>query len=306
MPALDISCDDLVVADPAYVAARLGADPLWREWWPELTLTVSERRGLEGVRWAVTGAAIGTAEWWLEEVRDGVVVHWYLRVDPARPAGPRRLRRLQERYVARYRQRIWRLKDELEQGRAAGEVRPGYEPAIVSRVGPEVARATSAVSTAEGPRQNPSRQRRGESMAEQTTSTIVVNATPKAIMAVIADFEAYPEWADSMRETQVLSTDEAGRPKQVRFKVDAGAISDEYTLDYVWARNEVTWTLVQAKMVKGMDGSYVLRDLGDQGTEVTYRLAVDVAIPMIGLLKRKAEKVIIDTALKGLKKRVES
>ncbi|MEP7333221.1 MAG: cyclase, partial [Terracoccus sp.] len=31
-----------------------------------------------------------------------------------------------------------------------------------------------------------------------------------------------------------------------------------------------------------------------------------VKIPMIGLLKRKAEKVIIDTALKGLKKRVEA
>ncbi|GAA1552235.1 SRPBCC family protein [Kribbella hippodromi] len=146
-------------------------------------------------------------------------------------------------------------------------------------------------------------------MAEQTTSTIVVNATPKEIMAVIADFAAYPEWADSMRETEVLATDEAGRPNRVRFKVDAGAISDEYTLAYVWSRNEVTWTLVEAKMVKGMDGAYVLRDLGTAnggGTEVTYRLAVDVAIPMIGMLKRKAEKVIIDTALKGLKKRVES
>jgi ribosome-associated toxin RatA of RatAB toxin-antitoxin module len=147
-------------------------------------------------------------------------------------------------------------------------------------------------------------------MAEQTTSTIVVNATPKEIMAVIADFAAYPEWADSMRETEVLSTDPAGRPNKVRFKVDAGAISDEYTLAYVWSRNEVTWTLVEAKMVKGMDGAYVLKDLGGPDgsarTEVTYRLAVDVAIPMIGMLKRKAEKVIIDTALKGLKKRVES
>jgi ribosome-associated toxin RatA of RatAB toxin-antitoxin module len=292
MPSLDISCDDLVVADPAYVADRLGEDTLWREWWPELILTPSERRGLEGVRWAVTGAAIGTAEWWLEQVRDGVVVHWYLRVDPVRRTGRRGLVKLKEQYVARYRDNIWRFKDEVEQSRAAGERRPGWEPTIVSGEG--------------GGARSKSRQRRGESMAEQTTSTIVVNATPKAIMAVIADFEAYPEWADSMRETEVLSTDEAGRPKQVRFKVDAGAISDEYTLDYVWSRNEVTWTLVQAKMVKGMDGAYVLRDLGDQGTEVTYRLAVDVAIPMIGMLKRKAEKVIIDTALKGLKKRVES
>jgi len=289
MPSLDISCDDLVVADPAYVAERLGLDTLWREWWPDLVLTPYERRGPEGVRWTVTGAAIGTAEWWLEQVRDGVVVHWYLRADPVRSTGPRRLRRLQESYVARYRDNIWRFKDEVERGRAAGERRSGWEPAIVSPAA-----------------QQTSRQRRGDSMAEQTTSTIVVNAPPKAIMAVIADFQAYPEWADSMRETEVLSTDEAGRPKQVRFKVDAGAISDEYTLDYVWSRNEVTWSLVQAKMVKGMDGAYVLRDVGDGQTEVTYRLAVDVAIPMIGMLKRKAEKVIIDTALKGLKKRVES
>jgi ribosome-associated toxin RatA of RatAB toxin-antitoxin module len=301
MPSLDISCDDLVVADPAYVAERLGQDTLWREWWPDLTLTPYERRGLEGVRWTVTGAAIGTAEWWLEQVRDGVVVHWYLRVDPQRRTSPTRLLKLQESYVNRYREHLWRFKDEVEQGRAAGERRPGWEPAIVSGVG------TGALHPDREPaRQNTSRQRRGESMAEQTTSTIIVNATPKAIMAVIADFREYPEWADSMRETEVLSTDEAGRPKQVRFKVDAGAISDEYTLDYVWSRNEVTWTLVRAKMVKGMDGAYVLRDLGDEGTEVTYRLAVDVAIPMIGMLKRKAEKVIIDTALKGLKKRVES
>jgi len=292
MPTLDISCDDLVVAEPAYVAQRLGSDTLWREWWPELTLTPSERRGAEGVRWAVTGAAIGTAEWWLEQVRDGVVVHWYLRVDPVRPVRGRALTRLRERYVTRYRERLWAFKDEAEAGRAAGERRTGDQAAIVSR--------------SELLPHDKSRLQRGESMAEQTTSTIVVNASPKEIMAVIADFAAYPEWADSMRETQVLSTDEAGRPKQVRFKVDAGAISDEYTLDYVWSRNEVTWTLVEAKMVKGMDGAYVLRDLGAEGTEVTYRLAVDVAIPMIGMLKRKAEKVIIDTALKGLKKRVES
>jgi hypothetical protein len=58
-------------------------------------------------------------------------------------------------------------------------------------------------------------------------------------------------------------------------------------------------------MLKAMDGSYELADRGGS-TEVTYRLAVDISIPMIGMLKRKAEKVIIDTALKGLKKRVES
>ena len=45
---------------------------------------------------------------------------------------------------------------------------------------------------------------------------------------------------------------------------------------------------------------------GDGSTEVTYRLALDVSIPLIGMIKRKGEKILIDTALKGLKKRVES
>ena len=58
-------------------------------------------------------------------------------------------------------------------------------------------------------------------------------------------------------------------------------------------------------MLKAMEGAYVLRPSSD-GTEATYRLAVELYIPMIGMLRRKAEKVIIDTALKGLKKRVEA
>jgi hypothetical protein len=41
------------------------------------------------------------------------------------------------------------------------------------------------------------------------------------------------------------------------------------------------------------------------GTEVTYTLSVELSIPMIGMLRRKAEKIIIDTALKELKRRVE-
>jgi hypothetical protein len=66
----------------------------------------------------------------------------------------------------------------------------------------------------------------------------------------------------------------------------------------------VSWTLVQGQMQKRQDGSYTLRDLGG-ATEVTYSITIDLTIPMLGLIKRKAEKVILDTALKELKKRVE-
>jgi hypothetical protein len=54
-----------------------------------------------------------------------------------------------------------------------------------------------------------------------------------------------------------------------------------------------------------LDGTYRLTPNGS-GTDVTYELSVDLIIPMIGLLKRKAERRLTDTALKDLKKRVEA
>jgi carbon monoxide dehydrogenase subunit G len=143
-------------------------------------------------------------------------------------------------------------------------------------------------------------------MADQTTSSIRIAAPAAAVMAVIADFESYPLWATGVKSAEVIQAGMAGRAEQVHFALDASPIKDEYTLSYEWDDDrEVTWTLVQGRVLKGMDGAYLLDAQGDE-TEVTYRLAVDVAIPMIGMLKRKAEKVIIDTALKGLKRRVES
>jgi carbon monoxide dehydrogenase subunit G len=146
-------------------------------------------------------------------------------------------------------------------------------------------------------------------MADRTESSISVAAPPAKVLAVIADVLSYPEWAGGVKDVEVLSTGPAGRPKQVRFVVDNGPIKDTYVLDYSWSvtpggTGDVSWTLVRADIIKHLDGAYELVPAGD-GTQVTYRLAVDVKIPMLGMLKRKAEKVIVDTALKDLKKRVE-
>ncbi|MED7954043.1 SRPBCC family protein [Streptomyces sp. BE303] len=143
-------------------------------------------------------------------------------------------------------------------------------------------------------------------MAEHTRSSITIDATPAAVMAVIADFAAYPAWTGEVKEIEVLETAENGRAAQVRLLLDAGAIRDEHVLAYNWdGDREVGWTLVRSQMLRSLDGSYTLAPLGTDRTEVTYQLAVDVKIPMLGMIKRKAEKVIIDRALAGLKKRVE-
>jgi len=142
-------------------------------------------------------------------------------------------------------------------------------------------------------------------MADNTEASIVINATPAEIMAVVADIESYPEWSDGVKQVEVLSTTKDGRPETARFTFDAGLIKDTYELEYTWNGDEsVSWHLTQGSVLKSMDGTYSLSEAGD-GTEVKYQLAVDLSIPMLGMMKRKAEKAIVDTALKGLKKRVE-
>jgi hypothetical protein len=122
-------------------------------------------------------------------------------------------------------------------------------------------------------------------------------------MEVIADFEHYPEWVDSMKSAEVLTTED-NRAKTVRMELDHNLVKDRYVLSYDWSPNRVTWKLVEGNLLRAMDGAYELVAKGPT-TAVTYHLTVDINMPMIGLFKRKAEKTIVDGALKNLKKRVE-
>ena len=143
-------------------------------------------------------------------------------------------------------------------------------------------------------------------MAEQTTSSIIVQAAPPAVMDVIADFAAYPQWVKGMRVAEASGTTSEGRAERVRFVLDVPPIKDDYTLAYTWdGDRKVSWRLVEGTLLRTLDGAYLLRDLGDGSTEVTYQLALDLTIPLIGMLKRKGEKILIETALRGLKTYVE-
>src|SRR3954449_10294688 len=142
-------------------------------------------------------------------------------------------------------------------------------------------------------------------MAEQSTQSIEVDAEPSRVMAVIADFPAYPEWDKAVRQTEVLDTDGDGRAKQVKLTLDAGPIKDVYTLEYDWDGDGlgVSWHLVKGQMPKAQNvrcarvqglmrraqtGPYGLEDLAGR-PRVPSTLSVELALPMIGLLRRKAE-----------------
>lgn len=144
-------------------------------------------------------------------------------------------------------------------------------------------------------------------MTDRTEQSIVINADAADIMSVIADFEQYPKWVSAAREVEVTVPGAQGLAEQVRFELDAGVLKDNYELSYDWSPDgtSVTWDLISSDLQTAQHGRYSLVQQAPGSTKVTYELRVSLAIPMIGQLKRRAEKAITDAALKELKKRVE-
>ena len=144
-------------------------------------------------------------------------------------------------------------------------------------------------------------------MAERTEGSIDVEAPPSEVMGVIADFESYPLWAQGVKSVRVEGRDARGRAKEVSFHVSSAGIDAKYRLRYRYLARGMgcSWATVQASgAVKDITGEYVLEPI-PAGTRVTYRLSMEPAISLPAFLRRTAEKTIVNTALGGLKRRVE-
>lgn len=142
-------------------------------------------------------------------------------------------------------------------------------------------------------------------MGQTANDQITIHADPDAIVDVITDLEAYPEWAEGHRDVTVLERDPEGRPRHARFVIDARVMDVSYTLEYRYEPHVVAWELVEGDQISQLDGTYVLSP-GGGTTRVDYHLEVDMDLPLPGFLKKRAAKTILGSALRGLKKRVES
>jgi len=142
-------------------------------------------------------------------------------------------------------------------------------------------------------------------MSDQATQHMHIEAPLERIWAVLTDFESYPRWARDLKESTVVQRDDEDRPSLVRFRAAAMGRSTTYTLAYDWsdAPHRLPWKLVSGDIQKVLDGAYDLAER-DGGTDVTYHLRVDLAIPLPQFVKRRAEARIISTALRELRAHV--
>ena len=145
-------------------------------------------------------------------------------------------------------------------------------------------------------------------MTETANERIRIEAAADRCWDVAIDFESYPEWVRDVKEVRTLERDEQGRGHRVEYRAAALGKSVRYVLEYDYsdAPNGFSWKFVEGDMLRRLDGSYRFEPDGPGSTRVQYELAVELSVPLPGLVKRRAAGLIMGSALKELKKQVEA
>ena len=82
-------------------------------------------------------------------------------------------------------------------------------------------------------------------MAVSDSKEVVIEAGPQEILDIIADVESSPSYMSAQQSVEILATHDDGRPRQVKMRVKSAGITDECVLEYTWADNVVSWSLVK-------------------------------------------------------------
>src|SRR3954453_21454550 len=136
--------------------------------------------------------------------------------------------------------------------------------------------------------------------------SVEIDAPIETCFAAIVDYETFPSWQGAVVDTEVLDWDEVGRGKRVRLFVDAKVRKVDYTLDYRYDQpKRIEWDFVEGNGINGADGHYLFESLGPDRTRATYKLGLEVGIPLPGPVARRAHKSTLKGSVEDLKTEAE-
>ena len=143
-------------------------------------------------------------------------------------------------------------------------------------------------------------------MSDKSSSTVLIDAPLSQVQGALFEIATYPEWLSSIKKAEVLESDDSGRTLKAKLSIDAGMMKDRVTLDYDWsaAPLELSFSMDEADLLTQMDGTYILKAIDEDTTQVTYELTVAVSLPVPSMMITKAQQQTIDAALKELAQRV--
>ena len=138
------------------------------------------------------------------------------------------------------------------------------------------------------------------------SKTVEVDAPADKIMAIVGDFEAYPQWNPEIKGCWILARYDDGRPSQLRLDVEIQGQSGTFiNAVYYPAENQIFTVLQQGDHFTKQEQRFSVVPLGPDSTLLQVDLEVEVKLPIPAMMVKKLIGDTLDHLSSALVTRVQ-
>ncbi|QZH62010.1 SRPBCC family protein [Mycolicibacterium farcinogenes] len=138
------------------------------------------------------------------------------------------------------------------------------------------------------------------------SKTVEVDAPAEKIMAIVGDFEAYPQWNPEIKGCWILARYDDGRPSQLRLDVEIQGQSGVFiNAVYYPADNQIYTVLQQGDHFTKQEQRFSVVPLGPDNTLLQVDLEVEVKLPVPAMMVKKLIGDTLDHLANALVGRVQ-
>lgn len=125
----------------------------------------------------------------------------------------------------------------------------------------------------------------------EVSRTVIINAPQEHVFDIITDFESYPKFLSVMKDVTVNKKHKD--LIEATFTIDV-ITTIKYTLSLKLKRpNKILWHMLEGQMMRSNTGSWNLKAVGKDKTEVTY--SIDIGLGL--LVPRQVTNILVGSNL---------
>jgi ribosome-associated toxin RatA of RatAB toxin-antitoxin module len=137
------------------------------------------------------------------------------------------------------------------------------------------------------------------------SKTVEVSSEAASVMAIVADFERYPEWSDGVNGCWVLARYDDGRPSQLRLDAAYQGFEGTYIQAvYYPGPNQIQTVMQQGELFKKQEQLFSVVEMGASSL-LTVDIDVELSLPVPAPMVKSLLNNVLDHLANNLKQRAE-
>jgi ribosome-associated toxin RatA of RatAB toxin-antitoxin module len=137
------------------------------------------------------------------------------------------------------------------------------------------------------------------------SKTIEVSAPPELVVAIVIDYEVYPQWNKEITEVEILERLPDGRPRIVRLRVETNGMSSTNVAEIAYLNAaQVATRLLESDIFEKQEQTFSIVPMGPTCL-LTVDMDVETKLPIPKAMVKTLADQVLGHLADGLKARAE-